>query len=368
MTVAVLGATGAVGRVMLDLLADRLPEVEAVTPLASPGSAGTTVRWRDRDWTVHAPGAARFRGCAIALFSAGSAVSRAWAETAAAEGAVVVDNSSAWRTDPDVPLVVPEVNAGRIGERPRGIIANPNCSVIQAVLPLKALHDAAGLARVVYATYQSASGAGQKGARALAMELAEDASQADRAPADGSQADRARADRAGANAAKGDASRAGGAAAGSPFPARLAGNVIPFVGAPAEGGWTEEEDKMRAETRKILELPALPVAATCTRVPVAVGHSVAVTVETERPLRAAEAADIIGAQAGVELDSRPFGPLALEAGGTDAVRVGRIRADRDLPGTLHFWVVGDNLRKGAALNAVQIVERVLAETTSAVAS
>lgn len=363
MRVAVLGATGAVGRVMLDLLADRLPEVEAVTPLASPASAGTALRWRDRDWTVHAPAAARFRGCAIALFSAGAAVSRAWAETAAAEGAVVVDNSSAWRTDPDVPLVVPEVNAGRIGERPRGIIANPNCSVIQAVLPLKALRDAAGLARVVYATYQSASGAGEKGARALAKELEEDA-----ARAGGAQAKTAQAQADGSPAGAMRAGAAAAAAAGSPFPARLAGNVIPFVGAPAEGGWTEEEDKMRAETRKILELPALPVAATCTRVPVAVGHSVAVTVETERPLAAAEAALIIGAQRGVELDSRPFGPLALEAGGTDAVRVGRIRADRDLPGTLHFWVVGDNLRKGAALNAVQIVERVLAETTTAVAS
>ena len=358
MRVAVLGATGAVGRVMLDLLAERLPEVEAVTPLASPASAGTTLRWRDRDWTVHAPEAARFGDCAIALFSAGSAVSRAWAETAAAAGAVVVDNSSAWRMDLGVPLVVPEVNGARIGERPRGIIANPNCSTIQAVLPLKALRDAAGLARVVYATYQSASGAGEQGARALATELKEDTARAHGGRADGA---RAGASRAGA-------ARADGARADSPFPARLAGNVIPFVGAPAEGGWTEEEDKMRAETRKILEMPALPVAATCARVPVAVGHSVAVTVQTGRPLTATEAAAIIGAQPGVELDSRPFGPLALEAAGTDAVRVGRIRADRDLPGTLHFWVVGDNLRKGAALNAVQIVERVIAEATTGVAS
>ncbi|HSM35315.1 MAG TPA: aspartate-semialdehyde dehydrogenase [Longimicrobiales bacterium] len=326
MKVAVLGATGAVGRVMLAVLEERLGEVEEVAPLASAASAGATVPWRGRDWTVAPPDAGSFRDCALALFSAGAAVSRAWAEAAVAEGAVVVDNSSAWRMDAQVPLVVPEVNGERIRERPKGIIANPNCSTIQAVLPLEALHDAFGLRRVVYTTYQSASGAGEQGLRALEREL------------EGFR---------------------GGA---SPFPTVLAGNVIPSVGAQADGGWTEEEDKMRAETRKILEIPDLPVAATCARVPVAVGHSVAVTVEIERPVTRAEAVAAIGAQQGLTLEERPHGPLAREAAGSDAVRVGRIRVDRDRPDTLHFWVVADNLRKGAALNAVQIAERVLAES------
>jgi aspartate-semialdehyde dehydrogenase len=342
--VAVLGATGAVGRVMLEVLDQRVADVDAVVPLASAASAGSEVRWRDRGWTVSAPSTGSFRGCTVALFSAGSGVSREWAEIAAGEGAVVVDNSSAWRMDPGVPLVVPEVNGARIRERPMGIIANPNCSTIQAVLPLKALHDAAGIRRVVYATYQSASGAGEKGADTLARELE------------------------GRDPVAGSRSGPSGGAAESPFPARLAGNVIPSVGAQADGGWTEEEDKMRAETRKILELPKLPVAATCARVPVAVGHSVAVTVETDAPLSREQAARVIADQRGVELDPRPFGPLAAEAAGSDVVRVGRIRLDRDLPNTLHFWVVADNLRKGAALNAVQIAERVLAEAGSGVAA
>ncbi|MEN8376040.1 MAG: aspartate-semialdehyde dehydrogenase [Gemmatimonadota bacterium] len=336
MRVAVLGVTGAVGGVMLELLAERVPSAEELTPLASAASNGRRIDWRGRAWDVAPPSPGCFEGCALALFSAGSSASREWAPAAVAEGAVVIDNSSAWRMHEGVPLVVPEVNGERIRERPLGIVANPNCSAIQAVLPLAALRDAAGLRRVVYATYQSASGAGESGLRALRAEVA---------------------DQGGARAA-GD----------SPFPARLAGNVVPSVGGAAEGGWTEEEDKVRAETRKILELPDLAVAATCARVPVEIGHSVAVTVETEAPLEPGRAAELIGARPGVELDQRPFGPLALEAAGTDSVRVGRVRADRDVPNTLHFWVVADNLRKGAALNAVQIAQRVLAEAEGGVAA
>ncbi|HUG00338.1 MAG TPA: aspartate-semialdehyde dehydrogenase [Longimicrobiales bacterium] len=340
MRVAVLGATGAVGRAMLEILSARVPDVDEVTLLASPTSRGRQLFWAGRERTVGAPEAGCFRGCRLALFSAGSGVSRDWAPVAAGEGAVVVDNSSAWRMDPQVPLVVPEVNAERIRERPKGIIANPNCSTIQVALPLKALRDVAGLRRVIYATYQSASGAGERGLRALREER---------------------------DARAGPAAN-GGRSDGSPFPARLAGNVIPSVGSPVDGGWTEEEDKMRAETRKILDMPELPIAATCARVPVAVGHSVAVTVEMETPLSAEEAARAIAAQPGACVDARPFGPLALDAAGTDAVHVGRIRLDRDLPNTIHFWVVADNLRKGAALNAVQIAEQVLAEAGSGVSA
>lgn len=337
MKVAVLGATGAVGRAMLEILAERVPGAEEVVLLASPASAGREVPWAGRARAVTAPGAGCFRGCRFALFSAGSAASREWATRAVDEGAVVVDNSSAWRMDPCVPLVVPEVNAERIRDRPKGIIANPNCSTIQAVVPLKAIRDAAGIRRVAYATYQSASGAGEEGLNALREEVA-------------------------------GGLEGAGPCAGSPFPARLAGNVIPWIGSDADEGWSEEEDKMRAETRKILELPALPVAATCARVPVAVGHSVAVTVETESPLSAEEAALAIAGQPGAILDPRPFGPLALDVAGSDLVHVGRIRRDRDLPDTLHFWVVADNLRKGAALNAVQIAQRVLAESESGAAA
>jgi aspartate-semialdehyde dehydrogenase len=317
MRVAVLGATGAVGRTMLRLLEERLPEVEAVVPLASPRSAGVEVPWRGRGWRVEPPTAAAFRGCQLALFSAGSDRSRAWAPVAASEGAVVVDNSSAWRLDPDVPLVVPEVNGARAAERPRGIIANPNCSTIQLVLPLEALRRAAGLARVEVCTYQSVSGAGQKGLEAYRAELA------------------------------------GGADAGSPFPARIAGNVIPRIGAERPGGWTEEEEKIRAESRKILDLPALPVTATCVRVPVEVGHALAAVVELERSLSRDGAAAAIRDMPGVGFTDGAD-PLPLDVAGTDDVWVGRLRSDPDRANVYHMWIVADNLRKGAATNAVQI--------------
>jgi aspartate-semialdehyde dehydrogenase len=320
--VAVLGATGAVGRVMLSLLEARMPEVDEIVPLASARSAGGELHWRGRTWRIRTPSAATFRGCDLALFSAGGELSLEWAPVAAEAGATVVDNSSAWRTDPDVPLVVPEVNPDRAADRPKGIIANPNCSTIQLVLPLEALRRVAGLARVGVSTYQSVSGAGQKGVRAYRAELA------------------------------------GGVDPASPFPGLIAGNVIPRIGAEREDGWTEEEHKMRVETRKILGLPELPVTATCVRVPVEVGHAVSAVVDLERPLARDEAMAAIAAMAGVELVDGPPDPLPRDVAGTDSVRVARLRSDPDRPNVYHMWIVADNLRKGAATNAVQIASLV----------
>jgi aspartate-semialdehyde dehydrogenase len=228
--------------------------------------------------------------------------------------------------DPDVPLVVPEVNAAAAAARPRGIIANPNCAAIQMVLPLAGLHRAAGLTRVIATTFQSVSGAGNKGIEALRAEQG--------APT-------------------------GGKAEGSPFATRIAGNAIPFIGPRLETGWNEEEEKIRAECRKILGLPSLELAATCVRVPVEVGHSVAITAELERPLGVADAAAAIAAVGGVDVYGTDRDPTPLDVAGRDAVAVGRLRRDADRENVLHFWVVGDNLRKGAATNAVQIAEQVI---------
>jgi len=323
MKVAVLGATGAVGQTMLRVLEERGFPAEEIVPLASERSEGRMLEWRGREWRVRRPSADAFRGCQIALFSAGAARSKEWAPVAAAEGAVVVDNSSAWRMDPEVPLVVPEVNGARIGERPRGIIANPNCVVIQLVLALEALRRAAGLRRVWASTYQSVSGAGARGVAALRAELD------------------------------------GGTPETTPFPAPIAGNVIPSIGPAAAGGWTEEEEKIRNEARKILGLPGLAVAATCVRVPVEVGHGVAAAVELERALSVEEARAALAEMPGVALAENAWGPVPRDVAGQDTVRVGRLRVDPDDPRTLHLWIVGDNLRKGAATNAVQIAELVI---------
>jgi aspartate-semialdehyde dehydrogenase len=321
MHVALLGATGAVGRTMLQVLAERKFPVDRLTLLASPRSKGRSLRWGGRDWacTVAEPGA--FRGVDFALFSAGADRSREWGPRAAEEGAIVVDNSSAWRMDPQVPLVVPEVNGDAARERPKGIIANPNCSTIQMVVALEAVRQAAGLTRVVATTYQSVSGAGETGRAALRDELL------------------------------------GNRPEESPFARQISGNVIPQIGDLDGEGWTGEERKMILETRKILGLPDLSVAATCVRVPVEVGHSVQVMVETERELSVDEARAALAAFPGVvvENDAARY-PTPLETAGRDEVFVGRIRRDPYLPRTLHLWVVADNLRKGAATNAVQIVE------------
>jgi aspartate-semialdehyde dehydrogenase len=320
---AVLGATGAVGRTMLQVLAERALPVEELVPLASARSAGATVRFGGRDWDVREPSEAAFAGCDIALFSAGAARSRVWGPAAAAAGAAVIDNSSAWRMDADVPLVVPEVNAHAVQTRPRGIIANPNCATIQIVVALEALRRIAGLRRVVTTTFQSVSGAGHKGLAAL------------------------------------DAEASGGTLEDSPFVQRIAGNVVPWIGPRLATGWNEEEDKIRQETRKILELPDLRVTATCVRVPVRVGHAASVLAELDRALPRTQLHDALASMPGITVCGDDADPTPLDVAGTDGIRVGRLRMDPDDPRVVHFWVVADNLRKGAATNAVQIAERVL---------
>lgn len=321
MRVAVLGATGAVGRTMLKVLEERRFPANELVLLASERSAGTRLQCLGREWEVRAVFPEAFAGCDIALFSAGATRSREWAPIAAKAGAIVIDNSSAWRMDVQVPLVVPEVNGARARHAPRGIIANPNCAAIQLVVALEALRRAAGLRRVVVTTLQSVSGAGNKGIAALDAELN------------------------------------GGGASDSPFIAPIAHNVLPYIGPRADNGWNEEEEKIRAETRKILELPHLPVAATCVRVPVRVGHSISATVETERPL---DARKVEAAFAGMTnlVFCNDRDPLPRNAAGQDNVYVGHVRLDHDMPNTLHMWVVADNLRKGAATNAVQIAEAI----------
>jgi aspartate-semialdehyde dehydrogenase len=304
---------------MLRVLEERQFPVDDLVLLASERSAGEKLAFRGRDWTVQAVNAEAFGGADVALFSAGASRSREWGPIAAAAGAVVIDNSSAWRMDPQVPLVVPEVNARRAASPPRGIIANPNCATIQLVVALEALRRAAGLKRVVATTFQSVSGAGNKGIAALDAELN------------------------------------GGSSQESPFIAPIAHNVLPYIGARDGTGWNEEEEKIRLETRKILELPDLPVAATCVRVPVRVGHSISATVELERAIDANAINEAFRAMNNL-VYCADKDPLPVHAAGQDNVYVGHVRIDRDLPNTLHMWVVADNLRKGAATNAVQIAE------------
>lgn len=321
MKVAVLGATGAVGRTMLQVLQERGFPVEELVPLASERSAGQSVEWGGRSWRLQLPSREAFAGCDIALFSAGATRSREWGPIAAEQGAVVIDNSSAWRMAAAVPLVVPEVNGRRTHERALGIIANPNCATIQLVVALQALRGVASLQRVIATTFQSVSGAGQKGLAALEAELA-------------------------------------GRTQETPFVGTIAGNVIPWIGPRADDGWNEEETKIRLETRKILELPELTVAATCVRVPVRIGHSISTTAELARPVTLAEIEDALAGFQGLEYE-RGKDPLPAQVAGTDPVRVGHVRIDPDLPNVVHLWVVADNLRKGAATNAVQIAEEVM---------
>lgn len=326
MKVAIVGATGAVGREIMRALPASAVPVDEVVLVASPRSAGSVLSYDNTPHTVRALEADVFEGVDLALFSAGGARSKEWAPVAAEAGAVVVDNSSAWRLDPDVPLVVPEVNRHALRGH-KGIIANPNCSTIQLMLPLKALDDAVGLKRVVIATYQSASGAGQSGSDELW---------------------------AGIRAA----------AAGEPvehevFARPLAMDVIPHIGDFRDDGYTTEERKMLDESRIILERPDLAVSATCVRVPVDRGHLEAVTVDLGEALSVAEAREAMASVPGLVLLDSPADaryPIARDAAGRPETFVGRLRQDPCLPATLHFWVVADNLLKGAATNAVQIAE------------
>ncbi len=327
--VAVVGATGAVGREMLRMLEERSFPVAELLPLASARSAGTRLHAFGRDWQVAELTHDSFNGVDLALFSAGGARSLTFAPAAVAAEATVIDNSSAWRMDAATPLVVPEVNPDAVDEH-TGIIANPNCSTIQMVLALKALHDAAGLRRVIVSTYQSSSGAGQSGVDELMEQT--------RACLDGTPAEP------------------------RVFPRPLAFDCIPHIGDFAASGYTTEEEKMVYETRKIMDLPDLPVSATCVRVPVLRGHLEAVTVDLERRLDVAVARRVLSDFSGIRVLDDPTDkryPTARDCAGNTDTWIGRVRQDLNLPTTLHLWIASDNLLKGAAWNAVQIAELLL---------
>ena len=325
--VAVVGATGNVGREMLDILAERRFPVDELVPLASSRSIGTQVSFGDKTLKCRDLANYDFAGTDICLMSAGGTVSKEWSPKIGAQGCVVIDNSSAWRYDADVPLIVPEVNADAItGFSKRNIIANPNCSTAQLVVALKPLHDKATITRVVVSTYQSVSGAGKEAmdelfAQTRSVFVSDPVST-------------------------------------KIFPKRIAFNVIPHIDTFMEDGFTKEEWKMMAETKKILD-PKIKLVATCVRVPVFIGHSEAVNIEFANPITADEARDILREAPGVLVIDKhePGGYITPhEAAGEDATYISRIREDATVENGLVLWCVADNLRKGAALNTVQIAE------------
>jgi aspartate-semialdehyde dehydrogenase len=325
--VAVVGATGNVGREILDILAERRFPADAVVALASSRSIGTEVSYGDKILKCKSLDNFDFSGTDICLMSAGGDVSKEWSPRIAAQGCVVIDNSSAWRYDSEVPLIVPEVNADAItGFHKKNIIANPNCSTAQLVVALKPLHDRAKILRVVVSTYQSVSGAGKAAmdelfAQTRAIFVSD--------PVEGKK-----------------------------FPKRIAFNVIPEIDSFMEDGYTREEWKMMAETKKILD-PKIKLTATCVRVPVFIGHSEAVNIEFENPISPEEAREILREAPGcLVIDKRESGGYITphEAAGEDATYISRIREDATVENGLVLWCVSDNLRKGAALNAVQIAE------------
>ena len=325
--VAIAGATGNVGREMLNILDERGFPADEVVALASRRSQGTEASFGDRTLKVRALDTYDFSDTDICLMSAGGAVSKEWSPKIAAQGCVVIDNSSAWRYDSDVPLIVPEVNADAIaGFTKRNIIANPNCSTAQLVVALKPLHDRAKIKRVVVATYQSVSGAGKEAADELFTQTR--------------------------------AIFVSDPVEYKKFPKRIAFNVIPQVDVFQDDGFTREEWKLVVETKKILD-PKIKIVATCVRVPVFIGHSEAVAIEFENPITADEARDILREAPGcLVIDKREPGGYVtpVEAAGEDATYISRIREDPTVDNGLMLWIVSDNLRKGAALNAVQIAE------------
>jgi aspartate-semialdehyde dehydrogenase len=320
--VAVVGATGLVGRKMVQVLDERNFPVERITLLASAKSKGTTLSFCGREVVVEELTRTSFAGVDVALFSAGATVSREFAPHAVRAGALVIDNSSAFRMEPDVPLVVPEVNREAIGAH-RGIIANPNCSTIQMVVALKPLHDRWRIRRVVVSTYQSVTGAGKRGISQLEFELGK-----------------------GTDPAK-------------KFPHQIAYNVLQHIDIFFEEGYSKEELKMVYETQKIMSDPSIAVTATCVRVPVVGGHSESVNVQFDKPFRIEEIRSVLSIAPGIRLIDDPGRneyPMPLDAHEKDEVFVGRIRRDETIPNGLNLWIVSDNLRKGAATNAVQIAE------------
>jgi aspartate-semialdehyde dehydrogenase len=327
--VAVVGATGNVGREMLNVLSERQFPVSEVVALASTRSVGKDVFFGDKALKVKALDYYDFKGTDIVLMSAGGKTSKEWSPKIAAQGALVIDNSSAWRMDREVPLVVPEVNAHALSEIKKGIIANPNCSTAQLVVALKPLHDHAKIKRVVVATYQSVSGAGKDGMDELFTQT--------RAVFVTDPIETKK------------------------FTKQIAFNVIPHIDEFLDSGYTKEEWKMMVETQKILD-PDIQLTATCVRVPVFVGHSEAVDIEFENPITAAKARELLRAAPGVlVVDKHEDGGYVTpqEAAGEDATYVSRIRKDPTVDNGLSMWVVSDNLRKGAALNAVQIAESLI---------
>ena len=344
-TLAVVGATGQVGRVMRTLLEERNVDVDDVRFFASARSAGKVLPFRGKDVVVEDVANADLSGIDVAVFSAGGGASLEYAPKFAAAGAVVVDNSSAWRKDPDVPLVVSEVNPHAIKDRPKGIVANPNCTTMAAMPVLKPLHDRYGLTRLVVSSYQAVSGSGLAGVKELEGQVRSAVEQdVVKLAVDGSAVDLPEP---------------------SVYVAPIAFDVVALAGKIVDDGSeeTDEEQKLRNESRKILEAPDLAVSGTCVRVPVFSGHGLAVNAEFANPVTPDEARTILADAPGVELDDVP---TPLRAAGTDPCYVGRIRTDQSVPDGrgLAMFIVGDNLRKGAALNAIQLAEIVLAELKS----
>jgi aspartate-semialdehyde dehydrogenase len=344
-SLAVVGATGAVGTVLCELLSARKNVWGDITLIASPRSAGKKIVVRGEELTVKPLAPECFDGIDVAMFDVPDDVAADWAPVAAERGAVVVDNSGAWRMDPDVPLVVPEVNVDRIRNRPRGIIANPNCTTLSMIVAIGALHREFTLRELVVASYQAASGAGQSGVDTLLDQIAKVAG------------DRSLGSRAG------NLRQAIGDDLG-PFPAPLALNVVPWAGSLRDQGWSSEELKVRNESRKILGLPDLKVSVTCVRVPVVTGHSLAVHAVFRSEVDAEASREVLRHAPGVILVDDPAEgefPMPADAVGTDPTWVGRIRRSLDDPRALDLFVTGDNLRKGAALNTAQIAEHVASE-------
>jgi len=328
-TVAVVGATGAVGAEMIEILEERKFPVDVLRPLASYRSAGGRVTFHDQEFVVRELAKDSFEGVDIALFSAGADISREFAPIAAKAGAVVIDNSSAWRMGKDVPLVVPEVNPADIAKH-KGIIANPNCSTVQMVIALKPLHDRARIRRIVVTTFQSVSGTGKEAMDELLEQSQDLLSFKEPAP--------------------------------NVYPYQIAFNCLPHIDDFLPSGYTKEEMKLLNETRKIMGDDSIRVTATTVRVPVYVGHSESVNIETEKKLTANEARAILSEAPGVLLYDDPVHkvyPMPIDVAGKDEVFVGRIREDESIPNGLNLWIVADNLRKGAALNAIQIAEELI---------
>ena len=331
LNVGIVGATGLVGSMIREILAERNFPVGQLRLFASARSAGKVVD----GVTVEDAATADYSGLDIVLFSAGGSTSKAIAPKAAAAGAVVIDNSSAWRSDPEVPLVVSEVNPHALANLPKGIVANPNCTTMAAMPVLRPLHDEAGLKRLVVSTYQAVSGGGLEGIDVLARQIAHVGDKA-RELATGGHEDLL--------------------PAAEKWAVPMAHNVVPLNYVYAADGYTEEEIKMRDERRKILEIQALPVSGTCVRVPVFTGHALSINAEFERPISVERALELLGSAPGVVVTEVPN---PLDATGQDPVFVGRVRNDPTVAHGLALFVVGDNLRKGAALNAVQIAEALI---------